>query len=332
MNRSKSPVIIIRRSRRNKLQRREGSWKIAYADFMTAMMAFFLVMWILSLIPREELKTIADYFRMPLIEAIRGGLSTDHSRSVIPGGHPSVIPHDFPLPPEQSEGYQRDRERLQDLREELDQLIESDPVLKEFRPQLLIDMTHEGLRIQIVDQQNRPMFAIGSAQVQPYMRDILRSLSKPLNELPNRLLIAGHTDARQYARGERDYSNWELSSDRANAARRELVAGGLEENKVKQISGLASTVNLVKDDPDADVNRRISIVALSRQAEEQMDAQRERHFGSIDSTQSDEADLMHDVTQPAEADEVDSSAPAAPEHVGEQFLLHDESAVLGEHN
>src|SRR5690625_4641620 len=270
MSNRKRPLIIVRRSRRNSLPRRASSWKIAYADFMTAMMAFFLVMWVLSLIPREELKTIAEYFRMPLTEAIRGGLNTDHARSVIPGGQPSVVPQD----------YQRDRERLQELRQKLDQLIASDPVLKEFQPQLLIDMTHEGLRIQIVDQQNRPMFAMGSAQVQPYMREILRSLSQPLNELPNRLLIAGHTDAHQYSRGEREYSNWELSSDRANAARRELVAGGLAENKVKQISGLASTVDLIKDDPQAAVNRRISIVALSRQAEEQMDAQRERHFSS----------------------------------------------------
>src|SRR5699024_7762145 len=158
-----------------------------------------------------------------------------------------------------------------------DQLIESDPVLNEFRPQLLIDMTHEGLRIQIVDQKNRPMFAMGSAQVQPYMREILRALSKPLNKLPNRLLIACHTDAHKYFRGEREYSSWELSSYRDNAASRELVAGGLAENKVKQISGLASTVDLVKEDPKAAVNRRISIVALSRQAEEQMDAQRERN-------------------------------------------------------
>lgn len=290
------PIIIVRRSRRRSASRRASSWKIAYADFMTAMMAFFLVMWVLSLLPREELRTIAEYFRMPLIEAIRGGLNTDYSRSLIPGGHPSVIPNDYPLAPEQIEGYQRDRERLEDLRSKLDQLIESDPILKEFQPQLLIDMTHEGLRIQIVDQQNRPMFAMGSAQVQPYMRDILRSLGKSLNELPNRLLIAGHTDAHQYAHGEREYSNWELSSDRANAARRELVAGGLAENKVKQILGLASTVNLIKDNPEAAVNRRISIVALSRQAEEQMDAQRERHFSSqpaLDVRTSDAA--VHDA-------------------------------------
>jgi|SRR5690625_448707 len=295
MRRTDQPVIIRRRSRRDFLKRRASSWKIAYADFMTAMMAFFLVMWVLSLIPREELKTIAEYFQMPLLEAIKGGLSTDHSRSVIPGGHPSVIPHDFPIPQQQKDSYMRDRERLEDLRTELEQLIESDPVLKEFSPQLIIDMTHEGLRIQIVDEQNRPMFALGSAQVQPYMRDILRSLSASLNKLPNRLLIAGHTDALQYALGERHYSNWELSSDRANAARRELVAGGLEENKVKQISGLASTVNLVKEDPNAAVNRRISIIALSRQAEELMDAQREQQFGALEPSLANESHQQVDM-------------------------------------
>jgi|SRR5690625_218795 len=279
MKNTRRPIIIVRRARRRSARRQASSWKIAYADFMTAMMAFFLVMWVLSLIPREELKTIADYFRMPLLEAIRGGQNMDQARSIIPGGAPSVIPHDYPLPAEQRAGYQRDRERLQDMQQALEQLIASDPVLQEFRPQLLIDMTHEGLRIQIVDQQNRPMFDLGSAQVQPYMSEILRSLSAPLNELPNRLLIAGHTDAKPYALGEREYSNWELSSDRANAARRELVAGGLAENKVKQISGLASSVHLVKEEPEAAVNRRISIIALSREAEERMDALREQQFG-----------------------------------------------------
>lgn len=318
MSRTNQPIIIVRRSRRQAAQRRGSSWKIAYADFMTAMMAFFLVMWVLSLIPREELKTVAEYFRMPLIEAVRGGLNADHSRSVIPGGEPSVIPHDYPLPTELREGYQQDRERLESLQHELEQLIESDPVLHEFRPQLLIDMTHEGLRIQIVDLQNRPMFDLGSAQVQPYMRDILQSLSAPLNKLPNRLLIAGHTDAKPYALGEREYSNWELSSDRANAARRELVAGGLAENKVKQISGLSSTAHLVKEQPEAAVNRRISIIVLSREAEERMDALREQQFGAAPQAQGQS--VGQGVDESTEM-QVETQSP---------HLLHEESYVLGD--
>ena len=273
MSTSKPDRIVIRRKKVVRPAHRGGSWKIAYADFMTAMMAFFLVMWILSLIPREELSEIADYFRMPLVEAISGGMRGDNSRSVIPGGDPSVIPNSFPLDGGEMDSHRRDVERLQDLKDELESLIQQDPVLGEFREQLLIDMIPDGLRIQIVDHQNRPMFALGSASVQPYMRTILRALSNPLNEIPNRLQVAGHTDSIQYASGEREYSNWELSADRANAARQELVAGGLAEAKIKQILGLAATVSLIKDNPAAAVNRRISIVVLNHLAKQRLDAQ-----------------------------------------------------------
>lgn len=275
MSTSRPDRIVIRRKKVTRLPRQSGSWKIAYADFMTAMMAFFLVMWILSLVPREDLSQIADYFRMPLTEAISGGMRGDSSRSVIPGGDPSVIPSVFPLNGGDPDSHRRDVERLQDLKDQLEQIIQQDIVLSEFREQLLIDMTPDGLRIQIIDKQSRPMFAMGSASVQPYMRTILRALSNPLNEMPNRLQVAGHTDSFQYASGEREYSNWELSADRANAARQELVAGGLAEDKVKQILGLAATISLVKDNPAAAVNRRISIVVLNQRAERRLDAQNE---------------------------------------------------------
>ncbi|MCQ9615970.1 flagellar motor protein MotB [Paenalcaligenes niemegkensis] len=226
MSTSRPDRIVIRRKKVASPPHRGGSWKIAYADFMTAMMAFFLVMWILSLVPRDELSEIADYFRMPLLEAVSGGMRADHSRSIIPGGDPSVIPSVFPLNGGDPDSDRRDVERLQDLKDELEVLIQNDPILSEFREQLLLDMTPDGLRIQIVDKQNRPMFAMGSASIQSYMRTILRALSNPLNKMPNRLQVAGHTDSFQYASGEREYSNWELSADRANAARQELVAGG----------------------------------------------------------------------------------------------------------
>lgn len=255
-----------------------GSWKIAYADFVTAMMSFFLVMWLISVIPHKDLHAIAEYFRMPLMTAVTGGPKIDSSTSVIPAGSPSVIPNKNPLPRKQddngtAESDRRDTQRLEGLQSELDQLIKSDPVLKQFRPQLLLDMTPDGLRIQIVDKQNRPMFDTGSAKMQPYMSAILRELAPVFNKLPNKVSIAGHTDAAQYATGEREYSNWELSADRANAARRELIAGGMDEGKVKRVLGLASTVSLVKDDPGAAVNRRISLVVLNKRAERRIDAQ-----------------------------------------------------------
>ena len=302
--------IVVRRRRAPAPPHHGGAWKIAYADYMTAMMSFFLIMWILSLIPRDDLTGIAEYFRMPLMTAITGGPNIDTSSSVIPGASPSPIPSKHPLtqPPVQSnrgEELRRDTQRLENLKADLEALIDNSPVLQEFRPQLLLDMTPDGLRIQIVDRQNRPMFATGSAQVQPYMRDVLRELGPVFNRLPNSITISGHTDAVQYASGERLYSNWELSADRANAARQELVAGGMQESKIKRILGLSSSVSLVKDDPNAAVNRRISIVVLNRLAEDRIDAQNET--GSSDAR-------LYEALQPAPIDEVPST-PIGGEHI-----------------
>ncbi len=268
--------VVVRRKRAYGEAHHGGSWKIAYADFMTAMMAFFLVMWLLSLVPKSELQGIAEYFRTPLITAVTGGENLDNSKSIIPGGQPSPIPNISPPPtPSSSLDVEdvQDQTNLENLKEQLENLIEHNPVLKQFRPQLLLDMTPDGLRIQILDQKNRPMFATGSAHVQPYMRDILRELAPPINQLPNAITLSGHTDAMPYASGDRSYSNWELSADRANSARRELVTGGLVEKKVKRILGLGDTVNLIKDDPLAEVNRRISILVLNRAAERRIDRQ-----------------------------------------------------------
>ncbi len=165
---------------------------------------------------------------------------------------------------------------------------------------MILDMTSEGLRIQIVDQQNRPMFQTGSAIVQPYMRTILRELGPLFNKLPNSLTISGHTDATQYARGERAYSNWELSADRANAARQELIAGGMDEAKVKRILGLSSSVSLVNDDPYAAVNRRISLVVLNQRSERRMDLESSTDDLNVDS----EGNVRQSV--------VDTLAPALP--------------------
>ena len=129
-------------------------------------------------------------------------------------------------------------------------------------------MTTEGLRIQIVDEQNRPMFASGSAQLQPYTRDILREIGKALNDLPNRIGISGHTDAQAFSGGEKGYSNWDLSADRANAARRELIAGGMQENLVLRVTGLSSAVLFDSANPLNPVNRRISIIVMNKKTEE----------------------------------------------------------------
>jgi len=275
-----SQRIVIRRKKSAHGSHHGGAWKIAYADFVTAMMAFFLVMWLISLMPEEKIKGIAEYFRRPLLVALITG-SQANSR-IIPGGGPDMLQEDGEVRRSQGQRIARqtpsaaeraERLRFENMKRRLEKMIETSPVLKQFRPQLLLDITTEGLRIQIVDTKNRPMFALGRAEVQPHMRAILRELGPVINEMPNRISIAGHTDANQYVMGEQAYSNWELSADRANASRRELVAGGLYAGKVMRTMGLADSMSVVKDDPYAAVNRRISLVVLNKHTEQRIEAE-----------------------------------------------------------
>ena len=134
--------------------------------------------------------------------------------------------------------------KLQGLKEKIEKAIETNPMLKQFKNQILIDITSEGLRIQIVDEKNRPMFDLGGAHMKNYTVQILQEIGKMLNEVPNRVSLSGHTDATPYSSGEKGYSNWELSADRANSSRRELIAGGMAESKMLRVVGLASAVML----------------------------------------------------------------------------------------
>lgn len=269
MKHQNHPVILVKkRKTKHGAAHYGGSWKIAYADFMTAMMAFFLVMWLLAVSSPQELTQIAEYFRTPLKVALTSGDKSSSSTSPIPGGGDDPTQQVGEVRKQiNSEESRQEIHRLNKLREKLDQWIESDPRLKALRPHLLINMMDEGLRIQIIDSQNRPMFKMGSAQVEPYMRDILRAIAPILNDIPNKLSLSGHTDDLPYARGERGYSNWELSADRANASRRELLAGGLDEGKILRVVGMASTMRLKEQASDDPVNRRISILVLNKQSQ-----------------------------------------------------------------
>ncbi|MEL4014686.1 flagellar motor protein MotB [Dryocola clanedunensis] len=267
------PIVVVRRrkSKGHGGGHHGGSWKIAYADFMTAMMAFFLVMWLISISSPKELAQIADYFKTPLSAAITGGQRIADSSSPIPGGGDDVTQQQGEVKknPDIDELKKRmETNRLKRLRVELDQLIEADPKLRALRPHLQIYLVQEGLRIQIIDSQNRPMFKNGSAEVEPYMRDILRSIAPLLNDIPNKISLSGHTDDLPYARGELGYSNWELSADRANASRRELMYGGLTDGKVLRVVGMASTMRVTDRGPDDAINRRISLLVLNKQAEQ----------------------------------------------------------------
>ncbi|WP_432261690.1 flagellar motor protein MotB [Cupriavidus sp. TMH.W2] len=306
--------IIVRRAKSQARPHGNHSWKIAYADFMTAMMALFLVLWLLSSANKKTLEGIAEYFRMPLKVAIVGGEKSSQTPSVIPGGGQEALRKDGDTmrartnepSDEQRSNEQQEAQRLRALKQRLEQIIENNPVLRQFRPQLLLDITSEGLRIQILDTQNRPMFRTGSAAVESYMRTILREIGPVLNELPNKVSLSGHTDAANYSNGERTYSNWELSADRANASRRELIAGGMQEGKVLRVLGLAATMPLDKADLLAPVNRRISIVVLNHKAQARFEAE---NASAAEVTVAAQAGKAAQETQAGLAG---ASAPAAP--------------------
>ncbi|QLK62434.1 flagellar motor protein MotB [Enterobacteriaceae bacterium Kacie_13] len=269
MNKSPGPVIVIRKRKKHKHAHHGGSWKIAYADFMTAMMAFFLVMWLLSSSTPLQREQIAEYFQMPLKMALTGGNKTSVSDSVIPGGGDDFMKQDGEVLKQTLSQLDKKKnaQNLQRAHEKLESLIHNDPRLSDFQSNLRLSLTDDGLLIQIIDTQERPMFKVGSKTPEPYMRGILQALVPVLNDLPNRITLTGHTDSLPYANGEAGYGNWELSSDRANASRRTLVSSGLADNKFLRVIGTADKMSLENLRPDDPVNRRISILVLSMKKE-----------------------------------------------------------------
>ncbi len=246
-----------------------GAWKIAFADFMTAMMALFLVLWILAISKPEERAAIAEYFRMPILVAMAGGDRSTASTSAVPGGGPDPayqVGEVEKIDPHQENRSDVEREHLLELKRRLEEEIDLNDLLRDIRNQILIDLIPEGLRIQLVDSEKRPMFEVGSAKVAPYMGELLRVIGPILNNIPNSIQITGHTDSLAYSAGQSGYSNWELSADRANASRRELVAGGLEPEKLLRVSGMADMLRFEGADELDAINRRIAIIVVDRYA------------------------------------------------------------------
>jgi chemotaxis protein MotB len=289
------PILIVKRVKKARSAHHGGAWKVAYADFVTAMMAFFMVMWLIAAVSKEQRAAIFDYFKNP---SMTQGKSPRASQSQIgPGGaSTSVInlrgaldarksstpistglgtPRDTPNAADQSApnvetakkiAEQADRNKLESLLAQLREAIDHSQALKPFKDQLLLDITPEGLRIQIVDSQNRPMFDLGSAKLKDYTATILHELAPYLNSVPNRISLSGHTDTTAYLAGA-GYTNWDLSADRANAARRALEGGGLQTEKVSRVVGLSSSVLFDKDNSRNPINRRISIIVMTREAD-----------------------------------------------------------------
>ncbi len=277
--------IIIKRIKKGGHAAHGGAWKIAYADFVTAMMAFFLLMWLLGSTTEGDKKGISDYFQSPLKVALQGGAGAGASNSIITGGGSDLTQsagqskrgEGADSKAKKSAGEQRKIERARKDAQALAALaakiageISNNPKMAEFSSQIKLEITPDGLQIQIVDDQRRPMFDVGSSAVKPYMRDILREIGVTLADVDNRLSLDGHTDQMPYGNSARGYSNWELSADRANATRRELIAAGMPEDRLARVVGMASSLLADPQNPLSPANRRISILVMTKEAEERL--------------------------------------------------------------
>jgi chemotaxis protein MotB len=292
---SKARPIYVKRVKKVAGGHHGGAWKVAYADFVTAMMAFFMVMWLVAAVSKDQRAAIFDYFKNPSMEP---GKSAKPAPGQMGPGGASTSPIDMgggldspktslkkasemgtTAPPSQEKPEEQqasaaeearkalEKQQLDSLMQDLKEAIGKSQALQPFKDQLLLDITPEGLRIQILDAQNRPMFDIGSSRLKNYTADILREVTTYLRTVPNQISLTGHTDAAPYA-GITGFTNWDLSTDRANAARRALEGAGLETERIARVVGLGSSVLFDKTDPRSAVNRRISIVVMTREAVE----------------------------------------------------------------
>jgi chemotaxis protein MotB len=268
-----------------------GAWKVAYADFVTAMMAFFLLMWLINTTTPEQKRGIADYFAPQSISqtvsgsgGVLGGtvLGKDGPRA---GGVQSLYNNNSPSSPNNppqangqgAAGAQGQASAAQSAAsqtapatmdadfasaaESIRQAMQQMPDIAELSRQVMVEQTPDGLRIQLVDQDQRPMFAPGTAQPMPYTREMLQAVAKIIDRLPNRISISGHTDGAAYTAADGS-TNWELSSARANVARAIITAAGVNADRISEVVGKAGSDPLLPEDPNASANRRISILLL----------------------------------------------------------------------
>ncbi|MBU6378393.1 MAG: flagellar motor protein MotB [Gammaproteobacteria bacterium] len=287
--------IIIRRKKVVEGGHHGGAWKVAYADFVTALMAFFLVMWLVASANDQQKTAIFDYFKNPSMVRgaapmpapgqdgpggastspidLRGGLSASAPAMIAEAGSgaPKADGTDTVLRSTAGAEASDEQQRFEQIRDELQKAIDANINLQRFKNQLLVDITSEGLRIQIVDDQNRPMFDLSGTTMKSYTRELLLAVGQSLVQVPNRISISGHTDDTPYIGGDRSrYTNWELSADRANAARRVLVEGGVPVDKVARVVGMSSYAMFDAENPSNPMNRRISIIVLNKATEESL--------------------------------------------------------------
>jgi len=264
-----------------------GAWKIAYADFVTAMMAFFLLLWLLNAVSQEQLEGIADYFA-PTVSSVSqsgsgqilGGTTVAVDGSLEDTVSRPSVTMDLPPPKAGSGGEamqdapveaeidaeeakkQAEQDQFKEAQKELQDAMEALPEFQQLAQSLMVDNTPEGLRIQIVDQDGLAMFPSGRATLYEHTEKVLNLVVSVINKMPQKIAISGHTDAVPMGGGDQTYTNWELSADRANSARRFLLDAGVPEDRLSRVVGKAATEPLLPDDPTNARNRRLSIIML----------------------------------------------------------------------
>ena len=323
--------IIVKRVKKTAGGHHGGAWKIAFADFMTAMMAFFLVMWLMSSATPEQKRAISGYFQDPIgftesasphVIDLGGTPTPSPDRTLNPEIDPTVPQADVQIDGDQVEtlAEQIERERLELLLQELQNKVDENPELERFKDQILFEITKDGLRIQIMDDENRPMFALGSAQLQPYFEDILLAMGDTIRAVPNKISISGHTDAKPYA-GNGDFGNWELSASRANAARRTLVAGRYPEEQIARVVGYASSALFDRKNPLNPINRRIDILVLPKKAQRNIENEQ---FVPADDDEANKAPAApSNPSAPAGA----AGEPLQPGQLRERLNIFDEGVL-----
>lgn len=269
----KKPVIVIRRIKKiKKSGHHGGSWKIAYADFVTALMSFFLLMWLLSLLNKYQLQGVAEYFKHPLKKAFhyranKNGLHEDKDKNKNKEQYKEK-PNKIDEQPDKDKRFpgmsEKDWEHMEAIKKEFEKRLDARPDLQQFKNQLNFIVTADGLKIQIRDLEDKEMFTTGKADFREHAKNVLGWLSAELNQYPNQIVIIGHTDSALY--DNQNYTNWELSPDRANAARRALIQYGMVPDKIRRIIGVGDHDLLnVKNGLDPS-NRRIEIIILTDEA------------------------------------------------------------------
>ena len=275
--------IIIKRIKKVSGGAHGGAWKVAYADFVTAMMAFFMLLWLLNATSKEQKEGLSEYFSPTTASTssstgaggILGGVSLNTD-----GAQASAVTVSIPTTTQEADSSnesesqekseeekyadmvaKKEQDYFEQMGEDLKIAIQKSPELEKLKDQILIDITEDGMRIQVVDKDNRSMFRPGTAVLYQYAEKMIRKIATIVVKMPNRISISGHTDASAFT-SRINYTNWELSADRANASRRVLNSAGVTSDRIAEVLGRAATEPLLPDSPNRPENRRITILLL----------------------------------------------------------------------